>query len=257
MDRVLFYKEFGEGPPLVILHGLLGSSDNWLSIAKKLADNRRVFILDQRNHGRSFHHEEFNYEIMADDIHQFVAANGISKPDLIGHSMGGKVAMNYAVKFQQDLNKLVVVDIGPKAYPNHHGHILEGLSAIDLSLIKTRNEADQQLSNWVPALEERQFLLKNLARNDSSHFEWKMNLEVIRREIDQVGKPLHAGSKSDATSLFIYGGNSNYVVPDDIADIKAVFPNASFKRIEGSGHWVHAEQPENFLEAVEIFLSNN
>ena len=172
----LFFRTVGDGPPLIILHGLFGSSDNWLTHAKELGKNHKIYLIDQRNHGASPHADEFTYEMMVQDLLLFIKQHDIIRPDIIGHSMGGKVAMLFAAKYPDQINKLVVVDIAPKFYPVHHNVILEGLKAIPIKEINSRQVADDMLAEYVEIPAVRQFLLKNLKRNGSS-FDWKMNLE--------------------------------------------------------------------------------
>jgi esterase len=249
----LNYKEVGEGTPLIILHGLFGSSDNWITIARKLGESHRVFILDQRNHGDSPHSEEFSYEVMASDLKGFVDDLSISNFALIGHSLGGKTAMLFACKYPTLVSKLIVVDIAPKQYPVHHDIIIEGLKSIDLANLKSRNEADTALTAFIPLQGVRQFLLKNLRRT-SEGFEWKINLDVIEKEIAEVGKSLPIGTRFGKSTVFIRGGMSNYIIEDDMDLIKSHFSNVQLVTVKGASHWVHAEQPEAFLKEVNFFL---
>src|SRR6478736_6863187 len=182
----LFFRESGQGQPLIILHGLFGSSDNWYSHAKTFAPFFKVYLVDQRNHGQSPHSDEFNYKALTLDLEEFIKEHAIQNPIILGHSMGGKTAMNFAIKNPDKLDKLVVVDIVPKYYPVHHDQILEGLEAIDLKAVQSRNVADKILSNYVPEPDVRQFLLKNLSRNENG-FEWKINIAGIDKNIEQIG----------------------------------------------------------------------
>ena len=249
----LFYREVGQGSPIVILHGLFGSSDNWLSIAKVLGESYKVYTVDQRNHGQSPHDDQFDYQAMAIDLKDFLLAHDIHNPIIIGHSMGGKVAMQFAVDNPDMLAQLVVVDIAPKSYPIHHDMILKGLDALPLSTIKSRGEADQHLSAYVSEIGTRQFLLKNIAR-DSTGFSWKINLPVIKDNIENVGEGLPDGDLFDKPTLFINGRKSNYIKEDDAPKILQHFPNATLHTIDNAGHWVHAEQPEEFLKTLSAFL---
>lgn len=250
----LNYKEVGEGKPLVILHGLFGSSDNWISIARKLGETRKVYILDQRNHGDSPHSDEFSYEVMATDLKKFINEHSISNFDLIGHSLGGKTAMLFATQNSELVDKLIVVDIAPKKYPVHHDTIIEGLKSIDITTLKSRSDADTALAENVPLIGVRQFLLKNLKRTPNG-FGWKINLDVIQTEIEEVGKGLPNNVQFDKPTLFIRGGMSNYIVEDDMELIKLHFPLARLVTVKGASHWVHAEKPEDFLEKVYSFLN--
>lgn len=245
----LNFKETGEGSPLIILHGLFGSSDNWISIAQKLGKNRKVYVLDQRNHGDSPHSAEFNYEVMASDLKEFVIDHSIGNFDLIGHSLGGKTAMVFASQYPELVDNLIIVDIAPKQYPVHHDTIIEGLKSINLDTLQSRTEADNALSKFVPLMGVRQFLLKNLKRT-SNVFEWKINLDVIEKEIAEVGKELPASATFNKPTLFIRGGLSNYILEEDMELILSHFKNAKLTTVKGASHWVHAEKPDAFLEVV-------
>jgi len=252
----LFFRETGEGKPLVILHGLFGASDNWLTMAKRLGRFRTLFILDLRNHGQSFHHSVFDHQSMVADLEEFLREHAISKPDILGHSLGGKIAMNFAAKHPEALDKLIVVDIAPKYYTIHHDVILEGLKAIEIDKIASRSEADAVLGEFVEDPNIRQFLLKNLKRSDTG-FEWKMNLDVIYNEIANVGAGLDNNVTIENRTLFIRGGRSRYIMDEDYPDIFRQFPNATIETIEQASHWVHAEQPEVMCKLIETFLEND
>lgn len=253
----LAVKEFGKGQPLIILHGLFGSSDNWLTIGKRLADHFHLFIPDQRNHGDSFHSDEFTYRAMAADLREFMEEKAIKNPVIIGHSMGGKTAMTFALSHPDMYQKMIVVDISPKAYDVRHDHILEGLNAIQLSRATSRQDADQQLKSYVPSLAVRQFLLKNLKRKDHG-YEWKLNLPVITDQIENVGEAINSdqtrNKEESKPVLFIKGKNSDYILPEDRIAIEKLFPRSQIVEIENAGHWVHAEQPEAFLGALREFI---
>lgn len=249
----LNYKKLGEGEPLIILHGLFGSLDNWMSLAKILAENFEVFIVDARNHGNSPHSDEFDYEVMADDLYEFIIQNQIIDPIILGHSMGGKTAMQFAMNYPTKLTKLIVADIAPKAYPIHHTTILEGMFSLDFNLIKTRKEADDKLSESISDLSTRQFLLKNLYWADKETLAWKFNLPVINNNIEIIGKELNNVEVFNKPTLFIRGEKSNYILESDYNAIKNIFPNAEIISID-SGHWVHAENPTAFLQILNSFL---
>lgn len=250
----LYFREFGEGKPLIILHGLFGSSDNWVTIGRKLSHSRKVFIIDQRNHGQSFHSDIFDYPALSQDLDHFIRSRQLVKPALLGHSMGGKTAMNYAITNPEVIDRLMVVDISPKLYDNQHGHILDGLASIDLTNLTNRNEADAQLEIFVPEPGIRQFLLKNLTRDDQGQFKWRLNLKAVSEKIDKVSQALPENAFSPVKALFIYGGNSDYIQSKDLVTIPEIFPQAQFAKIEDAGHWVHSEKMEKFLEVVENFL---
>lgn len=252
----LNYKSLGEGQPLIILHGLFGSLDNWLSIGKELADHYKVYLVDQRNHGQSPHSDEFNYAAMAKDLHEFINEHVLNNPIIVGHSMGGKTAMKFALNYTDLWDKLVVVDISPKSYPVHHDKILEGLSAIDVKGLDSRKEADDKLSDYVDDFGTRQFLLKNLARKKEGGFEWKMNLDAIRKNIEIIGEGMDEQLAIEKDVLFIRGEKSDYIKDKDSILIVQHFPNAAIETIEDAGHWVHAEQPDKFLEVLMTFLRN-
>ncbi|MGK7391775.1 MAG: alpha/beta fold hydrolase [Candidatus Cyclobacteriaceae bacterium M2_1C_046] len=249
----LSYKVIGEGKPLIILHGLFGSLDNWMTFARNLAEHRKVYLVDQRNHGRSPHTDEFNYDVMAEDLRHFIEEHKLDRPDLIGHSMGGKTAMYLAVKYPEHFDRLIVIDIAPKAYPIHHDKIIEGLKALDLSKISSREEADAELEEYIPEPDVRMFLLKNLKRTGEG-FEWKLNLKAIEENLDRIGEGLQEKRYTDKPVLFIRGSTSNYIKDKDIITTVSLFPNAEIKTIEGAGHWIHAEKPDELLKMVAKFL---
>lgn len=249
----LNFKKIGAGKPLVILHGLFGSLDNWFSIARELEKSYTLFLVDQRNHGDSPHAEEWNYQVMVEDLKELLDQEGLEKIYLMGHSMGGKTAMNFAVAYPDRVEKLIVADIAPRYYPIHHQTILEGLNSIDLHEIKSRKEADDQLATYIPEIGTRQFLLKSLSR-DSNGFVWKINLPVITAKIEEVGQVLAKGSIYEGPTLFLGGGNSNYIQQKDLEDIGSHFPNYQLEFVQNAGHWLHAEQPAAVIEEVQKFL---
>ena len=249
----LHHRELGAGKPLIILHGLFGSSDNWLSIGKALSEQYKVYLVDQRNHGQSPHSNEFSYPAMAGDLLKFIQEHEVHEPHILGHSMGGKTAMWFAAQYTDLWDKLIVVDIGPKAYPVHHRTILDGLMSINMDTLSSRNEADQQLAKYVPELGVRQFLLKNLARNGQG-FQWKINLPVINDTIEIIGEGMEERMVTEKKVLFARGAKSDYVKDEDMPLIKTLFPNADLETVEGAGHWIHAEKPREMLALVNRFL---
>lgn len=251
----LFYRELGKenSQPLIILHGLFGSSDNWLTLGKRYAAHFHVFIIDQRNHGQSFHSEAFDYKLMAADLVDFFKETELSSAHVLGHSMGGKTAMEFAVNNNKLIDKLLIADIGPKTYAPHHSTILKGLFSIDLLQLQSRKEADEILSNYIPEIGVRQFLLKNLTRNSDS-FEWRINLKGIANNIEVIGQGINQNSQFDKPSLFIRGGNSDYILDSDFNEIHSIFKKAKIATILNTGHWLHAEQPEQFLAITLDFL---
>jgi len=249
----LNFKKVGEGEPLVILHGLFGSLDNWMSLAKKLGDHFEVFIVDARNHGQSPHSEDFNYDVMADDLYEFLLQNDIVDPIILGHSMGGKTAMQFAMNYPNKLEKLIVADIAPKAYIVDHTIIIEGMLSLDFDVIKTRKKADEQLSKFIGDVSTRQFLLKNLYWADKERLAWKFYLSTINKNIEVIGQGLENISTFEKPTLFVRGEKSNYITPKDYATIKNIFTNSVINSLN-TGHWVHAEKPAEFLQLLNSFL---
>lgn len=253
----LNFKTFGQGPPLIILHGLFGMLDNWQTAAKQLSDTYMVFILDQRNHGRSPHVDGIDYPSMAHDLREFMEENWIHEAHLLGHSMGGKTVMQFALEYPEMADKIVVVDIAPKAYEGGHQLIFEALQSLELEKVQSRTEADQKLGLLVTDLGIRQFLLKNLSRDkESGGFRWKMNLPVIARDYPKIIAGLETDGQFEGDSLFIRGGRSDYISSADEEGIIQLFPSAQVQTIEGAGHWVHAEQPQELLKVVRQFLGS-
>ena len=258
----LFYRELGDpaAPPIIILHGLFGSSDNWLTISKAIAaGGYRVLLPDQRNHGQSPRSEAFTYADMAADLHDLITTLGLENPVLVGHSMGGKTMMQYAITYPHTFRKLVVVDIAPRQYPVHHTDVLRGLAAIDLANITTRNEAEAVLSAYEPLGSVRQFLLKNLYRPapgpGTLPFAWRLNLPVITREIDGIGAALTGPHPVTEPTLFIRGEHSDYIRDADWPEIARLFTNVQLATVAGAGHWVQAEKPAEFVAVLLRFLA--
>ncbi len=251
----LFFRQSGQGQPLIILHGLLGSSDNWFTLAKKFSENYSVYLVDQRNHGQSPHSDEFDYKVMTVDLEEFIHDNGIQNPHIIGHSMGGKTAMNFAVKNPDQVDKLIVVDMVPKPYFVKHDSLIDGMEAIPLSSITNRAEAERILSEYEDDQAVRQFLLKNLSRDSEGKFFWKVNLPVLSKNLQLIGADLQFEGKFDKPSLFIYGKKSDYFKTGDDKLIQSRFTNAKFVTLD-TGHWVQAEKPVEFAEVVLQFLNS-
>lgn len=249
----LHYRILGEGEPLIILHGLFGFSDNWQTHAKKLADYYKVILVDQRNHGHSEWSEDFSYDLMADDLHELLSEEGIEEFNLLGHSMGGKTAMRFAQKYPNRIQKLVVVDIGIKTYPSHHDSILKGLHAVDLNEMNSRSKAEEAMLPHIPSFGVRQFLLKNLYWIEKGKLAWRMNISVLEREMPNILKALPREEMFQPT-LLIRGAQSDYILDEDLAEIEEVLVDMDLKTVENAGHWVHAEAPEEFMEAVLSFL---
>ncbi len=250
----LNYKVIGEGEPVLILHGFLGMLDNWKTFGRKLGETCQVYLIDQRDHGKSPHTDDFGYDILAQDLHDFMVQHQIPKGNLIGHSMGGKTVMRFTQLYPEMVTKSVIVDIAPKAYNNHHTDILDALHSIDPPTISDRGEADDALGKYISDWGVRQFLMKNLSRNKEGGFKWKMNLELLTEKYDTIIQAVDTET-SEAPTIFINGAKSNYIQPSDESEILEVFPNASFHTIEDAGHWVHAEKGDELLDKVIEFLS--
>lgn len=249
----LNFKKIGSGPPLVILHGLFGSADNWYSISRELETEFTMYLVDQRNHGDSPHSDEWNYEVMAEDLHELLDEEGLDKIFLMGHSMGGKVAMTFAANYPERVERLIVADISPRYYPVHHDVIIDGLQAINLPEIQSRKEADDALAEYIPDFGTRQFLLKSLGRN-ADGFYWKINLGVIVKNIEIVGKALKENALYKGKTLFLAGGKSDYIQEKDMEDILTHFPKFQLITISDAGHWLHAEQPKAVVREIRHFL---
>ncbi|WP_418637336.1 alpha/beta fold hydrolase [Winogradskyella sp.] len=246
----------GEGKPFIILHGFLGMGDNWKTLAKQFSEaNFEVHLVDQRNHGRSFHSEEFDYDVMAEDLKIYCKTNNLKEVVLLGHSMGGKTAMLFAAKYPELVNNLIVADISPRYYPVHHDAILEGLSQLNFSELKTRGEADKALSNYVHEVGTRMFLLKNLYWVEKGQLGLRINLDVLKANVSEVGEalPIHATFQKD--TLFLRGDRSEYIGEADETIIHRHFPNSKIITISNAGHWLHAENPKEFYKAVMNFVS--
>lgn len=252
---ILYSKIEGEGKPLFIFHGFLGMSDNWKSLGAQYAqEGFQVHLIDLRNHGRSFHSDAFDYTIMVQDVLDYFKAQGIERANIIGHSMGGKVAMLLATLHPEKVDKVIIADIGPKFYPQHHQTILEGLNAVDFSTQPSRNQVEEIFSQYIPDFGTRQFLMKNLYWKTSNQLDFRFNLKVLTEKIDQVGVALPKDLVFNGSVLFIRGGNSNYIVQEDLETINHHFPKSELKTIEGAGHWLHAENPKLFFDLSYAFL---
>jgi esterase len=252
---ILHSKEFGTGQPLVILHGLFGSSDNWQTQARMFAEKYHVYIVDQRNHGHSEHTiDEFNYQIMSDDLNDFLEHHNLLNVILLGHSMGGKTVMQYVMDHGTDrVDKMIVADIGPKQYPLHHDLILEALTTTDFSVHNSRKLVDEHISQFIDQVGVRQFLLKNLYWVEKGKLAWRFNVDVLNRDIANIVEAVPTDTV-DIPTLFIRGALSNYITDEDIETISEQFPLAKVNTIDGVGHWLHAEAPSEFIEKVNDFI---
>lgn len=249
----LFFRKYGEGPPLIILHGLFGTADNWNTLGKMFGERFTTYLVDQRNHGQSPHAPEWNYALMVEDLLELMDDEQLQGAHIMGHSMGGKTAMFFALAHPQRTDKLVVSDIAPRYYPIHHRELIDTLLSIDLGSLATRKEAETLMQERIPDEATRQFLLKNLYwKEDRLH--WRFNLEVINRNIEEVGTALPENGIFEGPTLFVRGERSNYITDADMDSIHHHFPQARLETIAGAGHWIHAEKPVAFLEAVMAFL---
>jgi len=247
----LHFKKQGTGPELFILHGLLGSLDNWQTVANALTEKYTVFLVDLRNHGRSPHHPDMNYTQMSADVLQLIAEQATGPCYILGHSMGGKIAMQCLADQPDLFIRGMIVDIGPKKYIGGHEEILDAMTTIDLTKIEKRSDGDDLLKTKIPDFGVRQFILKNLDRDGENGFRWKCNLEAIMKNYEKISAELQFDHAVEIPVCFLAGEKSNYILPVDQAAIRATFLNAEFISIPGAGHWVHAEKPE---ETIKIIL---
>ena len=252
--EVLHSNIIGSGFPLIILHGYFGMGDNWKSQANKLATDFEVHMVDQRNHGRSFHSEDFSYELMVEDLKHYFEVNEIEKAIVLGHSMGGKTAMLFAVEYPELVEKLVVADIAPKYYAPHHHTIINALNSIDFSVLKLRTEVDDILKESIPEEGVRQFLLKNVYRETKTEMAFRFNLQSLTDNNPEVGEALPAFTTYDGEVLFLRGQKSDYVLDDDYALITAHFENTKIETVSNAGHWLHAENPVEFYDKLISFV---
>ncbi len=255
MNPVLHSKILGKGTPLCILHGFLGMSDNWKTLGAAYAEQGfNVHLIDQRNHGKSFQSTAFNYDLLANDLKIYLDTHKISETMIIGHSMGGKTAMQFACNFPDRTKKLLVADIAPKYYPPHHQDIIEALNSLDLRNMSSRTEADEALQKKLDNYGVRQFLLKNLYWNKDKKLSFRFNLPVLSQKMEEVGENIGSTDHYDGPTLFLRGSKSDYVTESDITNIRRHFPNASLETVSKAGHWLHAENPTEFLEKSLLFL---
>lgn len=275
----LFYRKSGQGQPLIILHGLFGQNDNWGTLGRQFAEQGfEVYLVDLRNHGLSPHSDVWNYQVMSDDILELINDNNLKHVILMGHSMGGKVAMQFAIQHPELLDKLIVVDIAPKYYPPHNLDVLNALNAVDFNIVKSRKEVESILSETLSDFGTKQFLLKNIYWKEDTKLDWRFNLKVITPLIENVGEATPLGKRtengerrtgnnsqlptpdrelntnSNTPTLFIRGEKSNYILDEDLDLIHDIFPNSQLETIAGAPHWVHAEKPKEFFECVMGFI---
>ncbi len=263
----LFYRKTGNGLPLVIVHGLYGSADNWINIGKRLTEKYTVYMLDQRNHGRSPFADSHTYDDLRDDLEEFFEHHQIEKATLLGHSMGGKIAMWFAADFPEKIEKLVIADIAPKNYlllkGNSqfylHQNILLAMQEINFSLIKSRNDVDDFMAEKIDDIRIRQFLLKNISKDkETKQYKWRVNAGVLYNHLEEIVSGVNKNWLDDRIPIisypviFIRGMKSKYILPEDEILIKEIYPDAKIVDIPEAGHWLHAEQPEKFMRAVML-----
>lgn len=256
MENILHSRIIGEGRPLLILHGFFGMGDNWKSLANKFAENNyQVHLIDQRNHGRSFHTDAFSYDLLVEDLYNYIKYHDLRSVDLLGHSMGGKTVMLFAVKHSEMVSKLIVADIAPKEYPPHHQDIIKALNTVDFSVHKTRKLIDAKLSELIPEMGVRQFILKNTFWKTKEELAFRFNLKSLTNNYSEVVKPLESNTTFRGETLFLRGGKSGYVLDTDLPLIKSHFLKAKIETVSNAGHWLHAENPKDFYDFVVEFLN--
>jgi len=253
--KILHATVLGKGEPLLILHGYFGMSDNWKTLGTKFSNNFEVHLIDQRNHGRSFHSSDFDYELLVEDLYHYITYNKLEKVNLLGHSMGGKVVMLFAVTYPEHVNKLIVVDIAPKYYEPHHQHILAALNAVNFSIHTSRKQVEDVLKIYVQEQGVLQFLLKNVYWKSKGQLAYRFNLQSLTENNSEVGEALPSFTHFEGKTLFLKGENSKYITKNDIPLITAHFENANVVTVKNAGHWLHAENPTQFYNEVVSFLS--
>lgn len=247
--EILYSRIEGEGKPLLILHGYLGMSDNWKTLSGRFAEQGfQVHSLDLRNHGRSFHSDEFSHELMMKDILNYCEYHNLEKISIIGHSMGGKLTMFLAVTYPYLIDKLIIADISVREYPPHHQDILEALNSVDFSVQKERKEVEDVIAQYVSDFGTRQFLMKNVYRETPEKLAFRMNLKSLTENYDNMGIAIPKEARFEKPVLFLRGENSNYIRERDEQDIMEIFPKAEIKTVTNAGHWLHAENPNEFFD---------
>lgn len=254
MSLDLHHRVVGEGDPLIVLHGLFGSLENLGGVTQRLAEDWEIHALDLRNHGRSPHADAMDYPTMADDVLRYMDRQKLDRASILGHSMGGKTAMEIALAHPERVDRLIVADIAPVDYPAHHDEIIDGLTGLDLGSLKSRGAADKALADKVPEAAVRQFLLKNLVRADDGGFRWRLNLDAIERHYDEITAGQTAEGPFEGPTLFIKGGDSDYIQDAHRATVSRLFPAAQLRIIPGTGHWLHAEKADLFANLCRRFL---
>lgn len=252
----LFFRKYGSGPPLIILHGLYGSSDNWVTLAKSISDRFTVYLPDQRNHGQSPHSDIHDYRSMKEDLHELAEDLGLGMFFLAGHSMGGRTAMAFAMSWPEKLYGLIIGDITPlssgekysQAY-SAHMEILDALLSVDLETENSRDEIENVLSKRIRSESKRGFIMKNLRRLSEKSFAWKLNVPAVRNNLDEIIRGIEPGKYdfrevSGFPVIFLQGEKSGYISVEDYPEIRKSFPGAEFDIIPGAGHWIHSDNPE-------------
>jgi len=255
----LFYREYGKGKPLIILHGLLGISDNWVGFSRKLSkEGYRILIPDQRNHGQSPQHPVLNYYALTDDLAEFIEFHHLEMPVIIGHSMGGKVAMRYTLENPDRVGKLVIVDTSLRTYVrfNYHLKLMDAMQSADFNTVKTRQEVKNQLAKKITDERLLQFLMKNLFWKEKGRLGWRPNLSAISYHIDAMYDGVFYSTRFDKPALFVRGGQSDYILEEDFQAINNSFPQAKIVTVTNGTHWVHADEPDEFYQLVSEFLKD-
>ncbi|SDW43001.1 Pimeloyl-ACP methyl ester carboxylesterase [Lutibacter oricola] len=253
--QILHSTIIGKGEPLLILHGYFGMSDNWKTLGNKFSSNFEVHLIDQRNHGRSFHADEFDYELLVEDLHSYIQHHNLKTINIIGHSMGGKVAMLFAVTYPELMHKLIVADISPKYYKPHHETILAALNSVNFSIHNTRKKIEEVLQMDIKEPGILQFLLKNVYRKTKTELAYRFNLQSLTINNPEVGEALPSFTFFEGETLFLRGENSNYITENEHGLIEAHFPNSNIITVKNAGHWLHAENATQFFNEVITFLA--
>ena len=252
--EILHSRIVGEGTPFLILHGYFGMGDNWKSLANQFGEHFQMHLIDQRNHGRSFHAEEFDYELLAEDLYHYIEHHQLEKVILLGHSMGGKTVMLFAVEYPELVDKLIIADISPRYYQPHHNEILKALNSIDFTIHTSRKLVEEQLAQYISEAGVRQFLLKNVYWREKGQLDFRFNLDSLTENNSEVGTALPSFTSFEGDTLFLAGGSSGYITENEVPIIKAHFPKALIETIANAGHWLHADNPKEFYEKVIRFL---
>ncbi|MBN3036561.1 MAG: alpha/beta fold hydrolase [Bacteroidales bacterium] len=255
----LNYHRFGSGPPLIILHGLFGISDNWVTLGRRLAEQFSVYIPDQRNHGRSPHSDTMNYFVLKEDLHEFITGHKLSNPVLIGHSMGGKVVMNYVLEHGNDVASMIVLDISPRRYPGRqiHMEIIDAIRSVNFDLVHSRQEVEQIIAGRLRSERIIRFILKNLYRINTKRLAWRLNIDAISDHLEEMFSGIQSPEIFEGPALFIRGGKSDYITDIDFTLIRKNFPATEFKTIQDASHWIHADAPEELCAMLSNFLGKH